>query len=331
VDRWVRRLGGLLLLCCSVGIAACGDDNSAGAQERTEDASATETRTVQHAMGTTEITGTPERVVVLDTGELDSAIALGVKPVGAVEAIAGAGFPAYLADRVEGVETVGTIEQPSLEAIAALQPDLILSSKLRHEAIYDQLSQIAPTVFTEEVGVTWKENFRLHAEALGRSQQAEQLEREYEDKVAALREALGDELARTEVSVVRSVGDEVRIYLNENFIGTILADVGLPRPKAQDIDDFSATATRETIPDLEGDVMFLAKYGDDHRLLENLTKSPLWDRLDVVAQDRVYEVPDDLWFLGIGNFAARMVVEDLEQLLVQEQRLPDDEPAVAVD
>ncbi len=28
-------------------------------------------RTVAHAAGTTEVTGTPERVVVLDTGELD--------------------------------------------------------------------------------------------------------------------------------------------------------------------------------------------------------------------------------------------------------------------
>jgi iron complex transport system substrate-binding protein len=325
------RLVGALLATLSPGVVACGGDDDASGQQTARSAAATETRTVRHAMGTTEITGRPERVVVLDTGELDSAIALGVKPVGAVEAIAGAGFPEYLADEVEGVEKVGTIEQPSVEAIAALRPDLILSSKLRHEAIYDQLSQIAPTVFSEEVGVAWKENFDLHAQALGRSEEAERLTREYQDKVDALRQALGGKVANTEVSVVRSVGDEVRIYLKENFIGTILEDVGLPRPKPQDVADFSTTATRETIPDLDGDIMVLARYGDDHRLLDKLTQSPLWDRLDVVHQERVYEVPDDLWFLGIGNLAARRVIDDLERILVAGERLPGDEPGVATD
>jgi iron complex transport system substrate-binding protein len=329
--RDAGRLAGALLAALSLGVAACGGDDEGSGQEAAQSASASETRTVRHVMGTTEVTGRPERVVVLDTGELDSAVALGVKPVGAVEAIAGAGFPEYLAEAVDGVEKVGTIEQPSVEAIAALQPDLILSSKLRHEAIYDQLSQIAPTVFTEEVGVTWKENFDLHAEALGRTEEAERLTQEYRDKVDSLRQTLGGDIRDTEVSVARSVGDEVRIYLKENFIGTILEDVGLPRPEPQDVADFSATATRETIPDLDGSIMFLAKYGDDHRLLEKLTQSPLWDRLDVVRQDRVYEVPDDLWFLGIGNLAARRVVDDLERILVAGERLPGDEPAPAAD
>ena len=107
------------------------------------------------------------------------------------------------------------------------------------------------------------------------------------------------------VSVVRSVGDEVRIYEKANFLGTILDDVGLPRPRSQDDDEFSTTATEERIPDLDGDVMFLSRFGDDHRLLGRLQKNRLWSQLRVVRAERVYEVPDDLWFLGIGNLAAR--------------------------
>jgi iron complex transport system substrate-binding protein len=314
--------GGVVALVLAVALAACGgEEQQATGSERAEAAP----RAVKHAMGSTRVTGRPQRVVVLDTGELDSAVALGIKPVGAVEAIAGEGFPAYLADEVAGVEKVGTIEQPSLEAIAALRPDLILSSKLRHEAIYDQLSRIAPTVFTEEVGVTWKENFALHAEALGRQEEARGLSQEYDAKVRAVRDALGERLADTNVSVVRSVGDEVRIYLKANFLGTILEDIGLPRPRSQDEQEFSETATRERIPDLDGDVMFLARFGDEHRLLGQLMDSPLWSRLDVVKADRVHEVPDDLWFLGIGNLAARKVVDDLSTILVEGRRLPGDD------
>jgi iron complex transport system substrate-binding protein len=305
----------------ALGVAACGGSEEAGGTA--ERAAADQPpREVQHAMGVTRVAPDPQRVVVLDTGELDSAIALGIEPVGAVEAIAGEGFPDYLGDRIEGVEKVGTIEQPNLEAIAALRPDLILSSKIRHEAIYDELSRIAPTVFTEEVGVTWKENFDLHARALGETEQARRLSEEYRRKVGELNAALD---SPPTVSVVRSVGDEVRIYQKANFLGTILEDAGLPRPEPQDEDAFSETATRERIADLDADVMFLSRFGDDHRLLERLMESPLWDRLDVVQAERIYEVPDDLWFLGIGNLAAREVVDDLRTILVQGQRLPVDD------
>ena len=325
-----RGAGALATLLAALTMAACGGDQeatetAAAGGEGAPESAAAEPRTVTHAAGSTEITGTPERVVVLDTGELDSAAALGITPVGAVEPIAGVGFPEYLAEELEGVEIVGTIEQPNLEAIARLEPDLILSSQIRHEAIYDQLSEIAPTVFTEEVGVTWKENFALHAEALGLTEEADRLQAEYEEQVGALREALDEDGEETEVSVVRSVGDEVRIYLKENFLGTILEDAGLPRPEAQDKAEFSETATVERIPALEGDVMFLSRYGDDHRLLNRLMDNRLWDRLDVVQEDRVYEVPDDLWFLGIGNLAAREVVDDLETILVDGERLPVDD------
>ncbi len=318
--RRTLSLGAVLV--ATLFVVACGDDDADTTSAASE---ADTTRAVRHAMGTTKITGTPERVVVLDTGELDSAVALGVKPIGAVEAIAGEGLPAYLGDAVEGIEVVGTIEQPNIEAIAALQPDLILSSKVRHEAIYDQLARVAPTVFSEEVGVTWKENFVLHARALGLTGEAKRLQAEYEDKARELEAALGDKRADSTVSVVRSVGDEVRIYQNANFLGTILEDAGLPRPEAQDKDEFSETATAERIPDLDGDLMILSRFGDDHRLLERLQDNRLWGRLDVVKADRVFEVPDDLWFLGIGNFAARKVLDDLRAVALDGRRLPGDD------
>lgn len=120
-------LTGLLVLAAS----ACGGGTATPA-----DAGAAGARSVTHAMGTTEIIGNPERVVVLDTGELDSVLALGVTPVGAVTADATGAFQSYLGDRTKGIEVVGTINEPNLEKIAALQPDLILSSKTRHEEIY---------------------------------------------------------------------------------------------------------------------------------------------------------------------------------------------------
>lgn len=150
-------------------------------------------RLVTHAMGNTCVPETVTRVVALETGELDSAVMLGLAPVGAGSWLgADDPWPDYLADALGGTTYLGLGDRPNLEAIAALAPDLILGSKLRHEALYAQLSQVAPTVFTETVGAPWKENLRLHGEALGRAAEAQALLEAYEARAAAFRERLGD-------------------------------------------------------------------------------------------------------------------------------------------
>ena len=117
-------------------------------------------RVIEHAMGKTEITGTPKRIVTLYQGATDVAVALGVKPVGVVESWVEQPVYNYMKDDLEGVAIVGEETQPNLEEIAKLKPDLIIASKLRHEKIYDQLSQIAPTV-THETVFKFKHEFGM--------------------------------------------------------------------------------------------------------------------------------------------------------------------------
>lgn len=317
---WIKeRLPAALLVAVALALAACGGaGGGAGGGDEGGGASSGEERTVEHAMGETEVEGTPKRVVVLDTGELDSAMSLGVVPVGAVEAIEGLGLPAYLQD-TGGIENVGTIEEPNLEKIAALEPDLILSSKLRHEPIYDQLSQIAPTVFTETTGVTWKANFEKHAEAMNLEAEAKKVMAGYEERIEKFGDEMGARLGETEVSVVRFLPGETRIYQKESFVGTVLEDAGLPRPPSQDVDEFALlNVSEEQIPKMDGDAVFVTVYGEpEDSTEEKITSDPLWQKLDAVRQDRVYEVSDDLWMLGIGPTAAVGVVDDLEKHLVE--------------
>src|SRR5919112_1662779 len=113
-------------------------------------------RTITHARGTTRLERKPERVIVLDTGELDAVLALGIVPVGS--ATPNGIVPSYLQPQLAGSTNVGSLDGLRLEAIAALDPDLILGSQLRVDALYDQLSAIAPTVFSIRPGFPWKEN-----------------------------------------------------------------------------------------------------------------------------------------------------------------------------
>lgn len=274
-------------------------------------------RSVAHAMGSSCVPETPKRVVVLDTGELDGALSLGVKPVGAVEALSSLGFPAYLADLTDGVELVGTIGEPNLEAILALSPDLILSSRLRHEAIYSQLSEIAPTVFTETVGVTWKENLAVYAEALDKREALALRLGEYQAKLATVRSATD---TAQELSVVRFVPGENRAMQKGSFVGTVLEDVGFARPEAQRGDDFMLNVSEEQLDLLDDDAMFVSVFGSaDDTELGTFTDSPLWGSLRAVQAGRVYRVSDDHWFLGIGLIGAERVLDDLLIYLAEPQ------------
>lgn len=315
--RLLERSSMLLVVLIALATTGCG------AREQTSPASsagdAPATRIVEHAMGETEVPAEPQRVVVLDTGELDSATALEVAPVGGVTALPGLPVLEYLQSVAADMEVVGTIEEPDLEAVAALEPDLILSSKLRHEKIYDELSQIAPTVFTDTVGVVWKENFLVHAEALGEHDEAKDMLAAYEERAAELGERITETFGgdKPTVSVVRFLPGETRIYLSESFIGTILEDVGLPRPKTQRKNDFALYPSDEQIGLMDGDLLFYTHYGPEgETTLPKITGNPLWQELDPVEGNRTYEVPEDHWMLGIGIQAADLVLDDLEGLLL---------------
>ncbi len=330
--RWTRPLA--MMTTSLLLLAACGSDSSDSAVPA-DTAPATDSapitpladddpvafpRTVEHAMGATDIASQPERVVVLDTGELDSVTAFGITPVGAVSAPVEDGLLDYLQADTEDTQLVGTISDVNLEAVAALQPDLILSSKLRHEDIYDELSRIAPTVFTETVGVVWKDNLAVHAEALGLEAEAEEMLEQYEQRADELGAALkSDEGEPPTISVVRFLPGATRLYQKASFIGTVLADVGLPRPPSQDVEDFAAEISAEQLEQADADIIFTTHYGPiDDTTKNELTSNPLWENLTAVQSGAVYEVPDDHWMLGIGIRAANLVLDDLERLVLED-------------
>jgi iron complex transport system substrate-binding protein len=236
--------------------------------------------------------------------------------VGAVTTAVSSGFLSYLAEGAEDVEVVGTIPEPDLEAIAALEPDLILSNSVRHEDLYDRLSQIAPTVFAADLGDTWKENFRLAAEALGEEEEAATALEEYEREAAELGEAIGDP-AGTTVSAVRFVDGATRVYRPQSFIGTVLDDIGLDQLElpTEESPTF-AEVSAEEITRADADIVLYSSYGpvEDSGGAAVLA-GPLWSRLGSVAEGRAYAVEDDVFFTGIGLTAASLIVEDLAEQL----------------
>lgn len=310
---------GLLLAGCGIGAGTAETGTSpTGTSTGTEAAANGHTVAVEHAAGTAEVPCTPERVVTLGQGQTDTVLALGVAPVGVVQPWTDEVYD-YLPEEAARAELVGSELEPDLEAIAALEPDVILGSQLRHGEVSDQLSQIAPTVLAETIGRTWKQNVTLWAEALCRPEEGERVLDAWAQRTASFREELG-ELADTEASMVRFMPDQVRIYLT-GFPGSVLRDAGLQRPATQQVDDWETAdqlveISQERIPEMDGDVIFVMVSdwrGDDAVQLEDeWTAHPLWTELAAVQRDAVFAVDEEHWNLGGGILAANAMLDDLE-------------------
>ncbi|MFI7466742.1 ABC transporter substrate-binding protein [Nonomuraea sp. NPDC049646] len=310
-----RVLAGVLLVA---GVAACGSTEPA-ATPSADPAADPAARTIEHAMGSTKISGQPKRVVALDQSFVDAVLTLETPVIGyTTYRSIDSKLPDYLGPLVDryGKEAtpVGTLEQPSLEKIAALKPDLIVSAKVRHEALYDKLSKIAPTVFSETTGAIWKENLRLMGRALGKEDLADARIKAFEERAgtigAAIKEKVGGKLPT--VSIVRFAGEPtVRLYVEKSYSGVVLKDVGFPRPEGQPAKDdaIAVDVSQERIADLDADHIFVATYPDpaSDGPKEKFVGNPLWGRL----KGDKHEVSDLTWMSAVGIQGAHAILDDL--------------------
>ncbi|MCR8633687.1 ABC transporter substrate-binding protein [Paenibacillus radicis (ex Xue et al. 2023)] len=320
----------LMVLLLSFAVTACSpaapggnagstaaSPESAKPKDQSQSAATTGEKMIKHAMGTVTLKKKPERVVVLFNGMTDIAVHLGVKPVGSVESWEEKPWYNYLRSNMDGVKSLGDENQPNIEAIVALKPDLIIGTKPRHEKIYPQLSSIAPTVITEEI-FDWKENLKIGADALYRQDEAAKIMGEWDKRVAEFKQKAGDKLAKSEVSIIRFERDGSARSYATGFAGTIFKELGLPRPKAQMVEGKAVVqiTTKEQMSQLDGDYIFdITRLNASEPSVEksqtDWTSHPLWKNLKGVKNGKYFKVDVVTWNLAGGSLAANAMLDDL--------------------
>ncbi|WP_413059118.1 ABC transporter substrate-binding protein [Sporosarcina sp. 179-K 3D1 HS] len=307
------------LLVLATGCGKSSTDEEANSSD--EPANVTETgddseREITHAMGTTKIKGTPERIVTLYQGANDAAVEFGIKPVGIVESWLQQPVYDYLKEDLADVQIVGQETQPNLEEIAKLKPDLIIASKLRHEEVYEQLSAIAPTVAHETV-FDFKGTVELMGQAMNQEEKANELIANWDDRVAdfkmKIEEKMGDQWPQ-HAAVLNFRADHARIYVT-GFAGSILSELGFAGPKnlKDSNQDVLKLTDKESITEMNADVFYLFMENDEavKKTYEEWTSHPLWKNLDAVKSDQVYRVDEIIWNMGGGIKAANLMLDDI--------------------
>ncbi len=221
--------------------------------------------------------------------------------------------PGYLADELDGTTSVGLTMEPDLEAIANLAPDLIIGAKVRHEALYEQLSAIAPTVFSENSGTDWQEQADITAAAVNRSDEMDTLLTAVSDRAVEVGEKVGAD-GRT-ASIVRFRPENFRLYGPSTFSGSILTQVGFDLGQ-RDWNEYSMLElSPEMFPQIDGDVVFFTNPSGDPNVGTMATVTGLWGAQPAVAAGNVHEMEDETWMVGIGVVGANLILDQIESAL----------------
>jgi iron complex transport system substrate-binding protein len=194
--------------------------------------------TIEHALGTTTIEAKPKRVVTWGWSAQDVVIDLGMAPVGMPFFAYGGGddgllpwTEAALAEKGMDMPVIlpNTPEVP-IEAIAALQPDIIIApySGLTEDE-YATLSNIAPVVAYPEKPwfASWQQVVRLTGQALGLSAEAETLVSNTTDWMIAERDAYPDIEGTVFANIINRNDGQVSVRIQGDPRVELFADIGM--------------------------------------------------------------------------------------------------------
>ncbi|MBT1673515.1 iron-siderophore ABC transporter substrate-binding protein [Curtobacterium flaccumfaciens pv. flaccumfaciens] len=250
----------LVLAGCASGSGSSTDSASTGSSDAAFPVSITT------GLGTTTIESAPKRVVALGWGDAETALELGVQPVGASDwlAFGGDGVGPWLKGAYDKSPKIIQTLEPSYEDILKLNPDVILDVKSSGDKErYDKLSAIAPTVAIPKGGANYlastEQQTTMIAKALGKESEGKKLLSGLDDAYAAARKAHPDFEGKT--AVVGAYSSEgFGAYASTDSRSTFMRNLGFEIPKAIDEQagkEFSVHLSDENLDLLDADLTLI--------------------------------------------------------------------------
>ncbi|MEH6795475.1 MAG: ABC transporter substrate-binding protein [Rhodococcus sp. (in: high G+C Gram-positive bacteria)] len=278
------------------------------------------THSVTTQFGTVAVPDRIESVVVIDgRRDLDIALAFDLPIVGIpVETEAPPEIPGPLTEPTRillaaGVPELYARNTVDLEAIARVDPDLIIGRDEVVEEIYDQLSAIAPVlpVGSTGTGVSWQQDVASIGAALNRQDEARAIVDEYTTRVDELTTQYAAEIADTAVLPV-STSENGGISIGRDRVTSIaLEDVGARFGSAWTAATPEIDYGPENVTAASDAVAIIAAITSVEDL-QAMNANPLWTGLPAVRNDRI--VRTDKFTNDGGPLTALWTLELVEKL-----------------
>ena len=283
-----------------------------------EDKAIGKTVTVTDVRGEVEIPADPQRIVDL-SGNSDILSILGYKVIGTAnsDAYDYTKFPAYLEETLKGAEILGYSMQDTMdvEAVMNLNPDLIVISTVQ-EKMYDQLSEIAPTVMIQLEALNWKDDVRAFAKVFNKEDVANEWIANYEAKAKEAGDKIKAEYGNdtTYLSFLAS-GGQFFIFDGAGFGDVLYNDMGLAKPEGmpEQTDISLPVVTYEGLAAIKSDYIFLIATPED---LAQLEANSIWNSLPAVKEGNVVVLDSSPYFnQGYSSIGRQLLVDEIGEML----------------
>nr|CEL19994.1 ABC-type Fe3+-siderophore transport system, permease component [Kibdelosporangium sp. MJ126-NF4]CTQ97218.1 ABC-type Fe3+-siderophore transport system, permease component [Kibdelosporangium sp. MJ126-NF4] len=280
-------------------LGACGDSGDSGSTTP-----APSERDVQTDKGTIKVPAKAQRVVCADFYGAFVVADLGLIPVG----VSGSGYdktgPLY-APKLGKVPVVGDFTKPDPEKIAGTDPDVILRTIDTDDALYKQLTGIAPTTVISFQKLLLTEVTSRIGDILGRRAEADTLLAEYTKRTQEIKTKHAAVLGKYTFTYVQTASDTTFLSLGEKWTDTkVLMDCGarLAEPSKSQPEQVKEYSLEQLGVLAQSDVLLVPSTIDgadspDNALLNN---NALWKQLPAVKAGKVFPVLNGTASLGTG-------------------------------
>lgn len=271
-------------------------------------------KTIVHDFGTTELKKAPKRIVILDNLYGEILDPLDITPVGATTGQADSQefSPLFKKQYKDAkVVSVGWQGNPDLDKIAELKPDLILITG-EQEDLYDELSEIAPTVGYQ---INTDENWDYHETSLKvaeifdkRDEMKKDLDR-LDAREAVFAENVKAKFGNQKLMYLRVTDNDIRYYAYGHF-GYLYDTYHFNRVETFNPDDMFQVIDPDKLKDINPDLLIVQ--ADSQELLDNkLKNSPVWTSLKAVQNNKVIYADYSTYMLGFGIVSQEAIMKQI--------------------
>ena len=302
-----------LLAGAALLLTACGTtEDAADAPSSAGTAAGGETITIEDDRGTVELDGPAVDVVSLEWGLTENLLTLGVTPVGAAD-VKGYNTWDSVVPLDESTPDVGMRGEPSLDAISALEPDLVVATTDLPVEVIDQIEAEYPILVlrgsdaSDPIG-KMRSTIETLGEATGTSDAADAALAEFDAAVEDAKTEL-DEAGLAGASYTMADGwlsdgaVSIRMYTPGSFLGGVAGELGLENAWTGEGDpDYGLAQTDvEGLTELGEDVHFLYVANDTDggdAFKDGLSGNAIWEQLPFVVAGNTARLPDGIWMFG---------------------------------
>lgn len=271
-------------------------------------------KTIVHDFGTTELKKAPKRIVILDNLYGEILDPLDITPVGVTTGQADSQeFSTLFKKQYKDakVVSVGWQGNPDLDKIAELKPDLILMTG-EQEDLYDELSEIAPTVGYQ---INTDENWDYHETSLKvaeifdkRDEMKKDLDR-VDAREAVFAENVKAKFGNQKLMYLRVTDNDIRYYAYGHF-GYLYDTYHFNRAETFNPDDMFQVIDPDKLKDINPDLLIVQ--ADSQELLDNkLKNNPVWSSLKAVQNNKVIYADYSTYMLGFGIVSQEAIMKQI--------------------